>query len=58
MNIDELLEWTMGWPWPVIIVLSILMAWGIGRVLTWEDEEGKDNSSDQPAGRACVCRCG
>ena len=59
MNVDEVLEWTMGWPWPVIVLLCVLIAWGIGRVLTW-DEEGQKNEQVRgttAADEACVCTC-
>ncbi len=59
MSFDEILEWTMGWPWPVIVLLGVLIALGIGRVLSWEETEpGGERPSDAAAGQACVCQCG
>ena len=58
MNFDELLEWTMGWAWPVIVLLGVLMAWGIGRFLTWgEQDQMVEEKSARASGEACVCTC-
>ncbi len=59
MNFDELFEWTTGWAWPVMILLGVLIAWGIGRFLTWGEEN--ERIEDRPAptagdGRECTCR--
>ncbi len=59
MSFNEMLEWTMGWPWPVIVLLGGLITWGIGRFLNWDEEEVKgEESNDAAVGKACVCRCG
>ena len=56
MNFDELLEWTMGWAWPVMVLLGVLIAWGIGRFLTWSEQNDHAEERSAPAaGEACVC---
>lgn len=35
----ESLEWAMGFQWPVIGVFIVLLAIGIGRMMTWGAEE-------------------
>ncbi len=55
----DILEWTMGWAWPVLVVLAALMIWGIARVMTWNEGDGatQDRKADSLPGNACVCRC-
>lgn len=36
MKAVDILEWVMGWPWPILLVFGSLMAWGIARVITWD----------------------
>ncbi len=54
----DVLEWTMGWAWPIITLLAVLIAWGIGRFLTWDEESPKGEETSVPATpSACSCRC-
>jgi hypothetical protein len=54
----EILEWTMGWAWPVIIGLVALMAWGIARVMTWDGQDRPEEQASGPVpGKHCVCQC-
>ncbi len=53
----EILEWTMGWAWPVLIVLSILMAWGIVRVIGWDEQDLQEPATCPDPGRHSVCQC-
>jgi hypothetical protein len=54
----DILQWTMGWSWPIITVLGALVAWGIARFLSWQEEDlaGKQSSGPTPDER-CNCRC-
>ena len=58
MTNTEILEWVMGWPWPVIIVFVLLIAGGIMRLLS-EDAQGlsEHQSSGPIPGKECSCRC-
>ncbi len=55
----DILEWVMGWPWPIILGFVVLMAWGLKRIVTWDNE---DQSEEQPSGpitgEHCVCQRG
>ncbi len=31
----DILEWTMGWAWPVLLLFLFLMVWGITRLTNW-----------------------
>ena len=54
----DILEWAMGWAWPIIIGLVVLMAWGIARVMTWKDQHRSEEQSSGPIpGEHCVCQC-
>ena len=54
----DILEWTMGWAWPIIIGLVALMAWGIARVMSWKEEGRSEEQSSVPIpGKHCVCEC-
>lgn len=53
----DILEWTMGWPWPLIVVLGALMAWGIVRFMTWDEEGAEEGSSSTAAREDCQCMC-
>ncbi|HAM50662.1 MAG TPA: hypothetical protein DCP92_08210 [Nitrospiraceae bacterium] len=59
MTSTELLEWVMGWPWPVIVVFVLLIAGGIGRLVYWdkEDRSAQQSSSGQSLNKECICRC-
>jgi hypothetical protein len=35
----DILEWSMGWAWPIMTALVALMAWGIARFLNWGEQE-------------------
>lgn len=55
----DILQWTMGWSWPIITVLAVLIAWGIGRFLTWDEKNPAEESTPGPAAQdRCVCDCG
>lgn len=51
----DILEWTMGWAWPVIIVLLVLIAWGIERLTAWGEKETEDHVSNQIQSHRCTC---
>ena len=58
MKPTDILEWTMGWAWPVIIGLVALMAWGIARFMAWKEEGRPEDLSAGPIpGKHCVCEC-
>jgi hypothetical protein len=54
----DILQWTMGWSWPIIAALGGLLAWGIARFLSWQEEDltGERSSGPKP-GERCVCTC-
>lgn len=35
----DVLEWTMGWAWPVMTVLAVLIFIGIERIVNWGTQE-------------------
>lgn len=42
----DVLEWTMGWAWPVMVVLAALIFIGIERLVNWEVREpSRDTTS-------------
>jgi hypothetical protein len=57
MTFVEVMEWTMGWAWPIIIGLVLLMAWGIERIEDWDEEEGLSGGqmSDLISKEHCTC---
>jgi hypothetical protein len=56
MTFVEIMEWTMGWAWPIIIGLVLLMAWGIERVEDWDEEElSGGQMSDLISKDHCTC---
>jgi hypothetical protein len=58
MTSIDILEWTMGWAWPILIGLVVLMAWGIARIMTWkEQDESREQSSSPVLGKHCICQC-
>ena len=58
MKPADILEWTMGWAWPVIISLMALMAWGIARIMTWKEQDRPEEQLSGPIpGKHCVCPC-
>ncbi|MDA8100750.1 MAG: hypothetical protein M0042_14130 [Nitrospiraceae bacterium] len=52
MKASDILEWTMGWAWPVIVALGALVAWGIARFVSWESS-GPDKTTE-PVPAECV----
>ncbi len=53
----EILEWTTGWAWPIMIVFAVLMAWGIARIMRWNDQDQREDQMTNPVpGRHCVCQ--
>ncbi len=56
MSSSEILEWVMGWPWPVMIIFIVLIAAGIGRLIS---RDKQDLSEDQSSGPFLdkECRC-
>jgi len=58
MKAVDILEWVMGWPWPILLVLGSLMAWGIARVITWDV---RYRIEEQPSvlipGKKGTCQC-
>lgn len=58
MSSTDILEWVMGWPWPVIIVFVILIAAGIERIISWDNQNRpEDQASDKMRDKECVCQC-
>jgi hypothetical protein len=54
----DILEWTMGWAWPIIIGLMALMAWGIARIMTWREQDMPEEQPSGPIpGKHCTCQC-
>jgi hypothetical protein len=41
----DVLEWTMGWAWPVITVLAVLIFIGIERIVNWDTQELSQNTT-------------
>jgi len=58
MTSTEILEWVMGWPWPVIIVFVLLIAGGIGRLIYGDEQDlSEHQSTGSILGKECSCRC-
>jgi hypothetical protein len=58
MKFTEILEWTMGWAWPIMIGIVILIAWGVERIMTWDKQDLSEEQSSGPiTGKHCVCQC-
>jgi hypothetical protein len=53
----DILEWTMGWPWPVMIVFGALIAWGISRLMMWDEQGTEDQLSGSTPCQPCACTC-
>ncbi len=48
----------MGWAWPIMSGIVVLMAWGVERIMTWDKQEVSGEQSAGPIpGKHCVCRC-
>ncbi len=58
MSSMEILEWTMGWAWPILIVFAVLMAWGIKRITGWNEtnQQFEGQGTGPVPGKHCVCR--
>jgi hypothetical protein len=57
MTHREILEWTMGWAWPILIGFAVLMAWGIERIAGWNEPDRHEEPMTTPVtGRHCVCQ--
>jgi hypothetical protein len=58
MTSAEILEWVMGWAWPIIFVFVVLIVGGIERLITW-DKQGlsEDLSSSLIPDKECLCQC-
>jgi hypothetical protein len=57
MNAVNVLEWTMGWAWPVIIGLVALVFWGVERVVTWNRQDLTELPAGTVPGNSCSCPC-
>ena len=58
MKFAEILEWVMGWAWPIMIGIVVLMAWGVERIITWDKQDLSEEQSCGPiTGKHCVCQC-
>jgi len=58
MTAEEMLEWVTGWPWPVIIVLFVLIAGGIARIMYGDKKDLSEHQSSGPVpDKDCVCEC-
>lgn len=54
----DILEWSMGWAWPIMTGLVALMAWGITRIMNWGEQDRSEEQSSGPIpGKHCVCQC-
>ncbi len=59
MKSAEILEWVMGWPWPVIIAFVVVIAGGIERLVSWYTQDiSEEHSSGSNPGKECECQCG
>jgi hypothetical protein len=57
MTFVEIMEWTMGWAWPIMLGIVLLMAWGIERIETWDEEELSAGQTSGQIPEKCVCQC-
>ncbi len=58
MTSVDILEWTTGWAWPIILGFVVLMAWGLERILTWDKQDLSGEQSSGPIpGKHCICQC-
>jgi hypothetical protein len=58
MKPAEILEWVMGWPWPVLIVFVVVMAGGVSRIISWDKQNPSEDQSSSPIPRKqCICPC-
>ena len=56
MTFVEIMEWTMGWAWPIIIGVVLLMVWGIERIENWDEEELSAGQTSGPVSKEhCTC---
>ncbi len=53
----DILQWTMGWSWPIITGLALLIVWGIVRFLAWDEPEASATASNRTTADTCVCTC-
>lgn len=61
MNITsmDIMQWAMGWSWPIVTALAVLMAWGIARFLSWQERDLVEEGASGPVSEeGCVCKCG
>jgi hypothetical protein len=58
MKSAEILEWVMGWPWPVLFVFVVLMAGGIFRMISWDKQDlPEEQLFGSIPSKECVCQC-
>lgn len=58
MDPVDILQWTMGWSWPIVAGLGILMTWGIVRFMDLAEEgRGGEQATGTETDRRCVCEC-
>jgi hypothetical protein len=58
MKFVDILEWTTGWAWPIMIGIVVLMALGVERIMTWDKQElSEEQSSGLSTGKHCDCQC-
>ncbi|HUJ19109.1 MAG TPA: hypothetical protein VL197_14090 [Nitrospirota bacterium] len=55
----DILEWTMGWAWPIMTGIAVLMALSVARIMSWDEQDlSQEKSSGPIPGKNCVCQCG
>ncbi len=58
MKFSEILEWTTGWAWPIMIGFIVLLSWGVERIISWDKQDlPEEQSSGLITGKHCVCQC-
>jgi len=58
MTSAEILEWVMGWAWPVLLVFVLLIAAGVLRIISWDKEDLSEHQSTGPVlDKDCSCQC-
>ncbi len=58
MKFAEILEWTTGWAWPIMIGFIVLLSWGVERIMSWDKQDlSEEQSSGIITGKHCVCQC-
>ncbi len=57
MKSVTVLEWTMGWAWPVMVVLAALIFTGIQRIVNWDAHWRSQDTMPAGIPREDMCVC-